>query len=183
MTTIILFWALVSLAIVFLFAAPPWIFALRMLRARKLSEARAELAACAAAIQPFLASGEIACGCRAHDLTAEMVNRAQYSSKYVSYYLPWGARRRRIGELVRQMHKELNRQPEEFRAIYIRFINAMWKAARYRQPTVCALIFSDILVRVAIEALRASGLRAFENLKDRAGEMTSATYGVKLAPV
>lgn len=181
MMTIILFWALVSMAIAALFAAPSWIFALRMLRARKLSEAHAELAACASAIQPFLASGEIACGCRAHDLTAEMVNRAQYSSRYVSYYVPFGPRRRRIGELVRQMHKELDRQPEEFRAVYVRFIHAMWKAARYRQPVVCSLIFSEIVVRMAFEALRASGLRAFENVKVRAGEMTSASYGLRLA--
>lgn len=183
MTQTVLFCFLVSAGIMFIFIVPSYVGAFRAFRQRKLAEARAEIAECATLIQPLLASGKISCGSHSHDVTAMLVNRAQYVDKYVYYYAPWGAKRRRIKALVAQMHKELRRQPEEFQAIYRRFIIAMWKAARYRQPLKSAFIFTEILVRVLAEALMNKGANAFRDLKARAGDISTAACGVRLAPV
>lgn len=175
--------SMVLFALILLTLAPSYIFALRMVRAKKLAEARCDLVECANRIQPYLASGEIACGTHTHDFTAMLINRAQYADKYLTFYMPWGARRKRVKELVGQMHKELRRQSAEFQAIYQRFIFAMWKAARYREPFTSAIIFVEILLRVAVEAMKKSSPQAFSELKQRAGDISTAACGVRIAPI
>lgn len=138
----------------FLLYAPGFIRYRRLKRQRALQEARAEIAACSTAFQKYLAEKHIICGQIVHDLYYEAINAAQFFDKYLAVLPILGPKRRVIGQLRREVEKEINELPPEISKLSNLFSSAYLRAAYYRHPIRFKILMVVTLFRISERYLR-----------------------------
>ena len=105
-------------------------------KARRLAEARADLAYCASSIQRHMANGTVKHGELVHDLFCRFVNEAQYMDRYInlSGLLISSAERQQFREIHARLDDELARLPNDMVQLARHFQKAFVTAAIYRHP-------------------------------------------------